>query len=59
MHISPYLSLIGHSKVELTDVDISFKKKNHWLFDNNETDQGADCLTDFEYVNEMNNFFCI
>ena len=57
IHVLPYLSLIGHSKMELTDVDFSFQKF-HWLFENNETDQG-DCLTAFEYFKEMNNFFYI
>ena len=47
---SPYLSVIGHSKMELKDVDFSFKNEN------NETDQG-DCLTAFGYFKEMNNFF--
>ena len=32
--LSPYISLIGHSKV-----DFSFQKF-HWLFENNETDKG-------------------
>ena len=34
-----HTSLIGHSKMELTDVDFSFQKF-HWLYENNETDQG-------------------
>ena len=55
--LSPYLYLIGHSEMELTDVDFSFQNF-HWLFENNETDQG-DCLTAFDYFKEMNNFFCI
>ena len=38
----PYISLI-----ELTDVNFS-SKIFHWLFENNETDQG-DCLTVFGY----------
>ena len=43
--------------MKLTDVDFSFQK-NHWLFENNETDQG-DCLTAFGFFLEMNNFFSI
>ena len=31
--------MIGHSQMELTDVDFSFQKI-HWLFENNVTDQG-------------------
>ena len=54
---SPYISLIGHNKMELTDVDFSFQKF-YWLFENNETDQGH-CLTAFGYFKEMNNFFYI
>ena len=42
---SPHIPLIGHSKMELTDVDFSFQKF-HRLLENNETDQG-DCLTAF------------
>ena len=57
MNIITLLSLIGQSKVELTDVDFSFKKI-HWLFENNETDQG-DSLTAFGYFKEMHNFFYI
>ena len=57
MYIITLISLIGHSKMELTDVDFSFQKF-HWLFENNETDQG-DCLTAFDYFKEMNNFFYI
>ena len=52
---APHLSLIGQSKMELTDVDFSFQKF-HWLFERIETDQG-DCLTAFDYFKEMNNFF--
>ena len=37
---------------------ISLFQKFHWLFENNETDQG-DCLTTFGYLKEMNNFFYI
>ena len=40
--------------MELTDVDFSFQKF-HWLFENNETDQG-DCLTAFDYFKEMTTF---
>ena len=36
---SPHISLIGHSKMKLTDFDCSFHKI-HWLFENNEADQG-------------------
>ena len=34
--------IIGHSKMELTDVDFSFQNFN-WLFENNETDQVIVC----------------
>ena len=53
----PYLTPIGHSKMELTDVDFSFQNF-HWLFENNEIDQG-DFLTAFGYFKEMNIFFYI
>ena len=43
--------------MELTDVDFSFQVF-HWLFENNEPDQG-DCLTAFDYFKELNNFFYI
>ena len=43
--------------MELTDVDFSFQKF-HWLFENNETNQGY-CLTAFGYFKEMNNVFYI
>ena len=36
MYIITQVSLIGQSKLELTDVDFSF----HWLFENIATDQG-------------------
>ena len=36
---SPHISLIGHSKMELTDVDFSFQKF-HWLFESNEANKG-------------------
>ena len=52
-----YISLIGYIKMELTVVDFSFRKF-HWLLENNETAQG-NCLTAFDYFQEMNNFFCI
>ena len=42
---SRYIPVIGHSKMELTDVDFSFPK-NHWLFENNEPGQGP-CLERF------------
>ena len=47
MTSSPYISLICHSKMELTDVAFCFQKF-HWLLENNETDQ-VDCLTAFGY----------
>ena len=56
-HWSSGISLIGHSQMELTDVDFYFQNF-HWLFENNETDQG-DCLTAFGYFKEMSNFFYI
>ena len=34
--LSPHISVIGHSKMELTDVHFSFQKF-HWLFESNET----------------------
>ena len=43
--------------MELTDVDFSVQKF-HWLFENNETDQGTS-LTAFGYFKEMNIFFSI
>ena len=49
------MSLIGRSKMELTDVNFSFKEF-HRLFENIETDLG-DCLTSFVYFKEMNTFF--
>ena len=52
MYTTAQVSLIGHSKMELTDVDFSF----HWLFENNEKDQD-NCLTAFDYFKEMNIFF--
>ena len=52
---SHYVALIGHSKMSLTDVDFSFQTF-HWLFENDETDQG-DCLTVFDYFKETNNFY--
>ena len=42
------------SDSELTDVDFSFQKF-HWLFENNETNQGYR-LTAFGYFKEMNNY---
>ena len=48
---------LGHSKMELTDVDFSFPKF-HWLFESNETNQGY-CLTAFGYFKEMNSLFYI
>ena len=55
MYIITFLSLIGASEMELTDVDFSFQKF-HWLLANTETDP-VDCLTAFGYFKEMNNFF--
>ena len=56
MYINTYVSLIGHSNMELTDVDFSQFQKFHWLFENIETDQDY-CLTSFVCFKEMNTFF--